>query len=73
MKRKDLVAVALVLYDDLATWERDGITKTDIRHLNKNSLEGFINSVYDARRREMWRGDFEIWWKAVMRSSGVWE
>lgn len=73
MKRKDLLAVALVLYDDLAPWERDGLTKTDLRKANKASLDDFINCIYRVRRSEMWYGDFEIWWRSIMSSSGVWE
>lgn len=73
MNRKDLLAVALVLFDDLAPWDRDGLTKTDLRRANKDSLNSFIDTMYRVRRSEMWYGDFEIWWRSVLISAGVWK
>lgn len=73
MKRKDLLAVALVLYDELEPWDRDGLTKTCLRRANKASLNSFIDTMYRVRRSEMWYGDFEIWWRSVLIIAGAWK
>lgn len=60
--RRYLLALALVLYDDLSPWDRDGLKKSDLYRYRRNELILFCATIYKDRLETMDFLYFRCWW-----------